>query len=78
MDINILCCDALLLEGTGYIVWIDLLYFGYCTLIYQGVDLLYSGHYLPLDIACGSTRVDLLHFGHCPYFGVDSIVVQTL
>ena len=64
MDINILCCDELLFKGTGYIVWRDLLYFGYCTLIYQGVDLLYS--------------VDLLYFGHCPYFGVDSIVVQTL
>ena len=22
--------------------------------------------------------MDLLHFGHCPYFGVDSIVVKSL
>ena len=32
--------------------------FGYCTVIYQ--------------------RVDLLHFGHCPYLGADSTIVLTL
>ena len=62
VDINFLCCNELLLERTGYSVWIDLLYFGYCALIYQRVDSLYCGHCLPLDRVCGSTRVDLLHF----------------
>ena len=26
---------------------------------------------------CDSTRVDLLHFGHCPYLEADSTVVRT-
>ena len=31
-----------------------------------------------LIIYSGLQRVDFLHFGHCPYLGVDSTVVQTL
>ena len=31
-----------------------------------------------LHVVCDSTRVDLLHFGHCPYLEAESIVVQTL
>ena len=46
---------------------------------YTRVDFLYCGHCLHLDIVCGSNQmVDLLHFGYCPYLGVDSIVVKSL
>ena len=54
----------LLLERTGYSVWIDLLFFGYFFLSAHSVWFY--------------QRVDLLYFGHCPYLEADSTVVQTL
>ena len=52
----------LLLDRTGYSVWIDLLY----------LDTFSSAHSVWFY-----QRVDLLHFGHCPYLEADSTVVQT-
>ena len=67
LDIYFLCTlyfvIELLLERTGYSVWIDLLYFGY---------------FLSAQSVWFYQRVDLLHFGHCPYLEVENTVVQTL
>ena len=40
------------------------------------IDLLYFGYFLSAHSVWFYQRVDLLHFGHCPYLEADSTVVQ--